>query len=95
MVNGPILRFVTRERCHICEESAARVRAAARRLGVHVLEVDVDGDEHLQAAFGGRVPVVLNARDRVLAEGRIGTGAAWRAALRARVGGRGRFMPAS
>lgn len=83
---SPVLRFITKQRCSLCEEAGPRILSAAGKLGVDVQVVDVDTDPQLLEAFGSRVPVLLNARDRVLAEGRIGTGSAWLAALRVRVG---------
>jgi len=65
------VQFLVREGCHLCDEARPIVLAAARRSGVEVVEVDVDGDDRLVAEFGLRIPVVLGPGDEVLAEGVI------------------------
>ncbi len=66
------------------------VRRWARRLGVAVMVVDVDGDAGLNADYGERIPVVLGPSGRVLAEGPVrGTRLGW-ALLRERFGAWGR-----
>lgn len=44
---------------------------AARRAGLAVEVIDVDGDPDLLESFGDRVPVVLASDGSVLAEGHI------------------------
>jgi hypothetical protein len=55
------------------------VARIARWLGVDVATVDLDTDPELAAEYRRRVPVVLDRRGRVVAEGRI----SWWQALRA------------
>ena len=64
------LRFLTRQRCPLCDSAGERVRRWAPRLGHDVTEIDVDAHPELAERFGGRVPVLL-AGDRVVAEGRM------------------------
>ena len=80
---SPSLEFLTREGCSICADVLARLRVPARLLRVHIEEIDVERDPDLEAAFGGRVPVV-RVGGRVVAEGRATAGEAWRAVWRAR-----------
>jgi thioredoxin-like negative regulator of GroEL len=66
-----VVRFLTRNGCHLCDEARSLVLAAARRSGIEVLEVDIDDHEELVGEFGLRIPVVLGADGQVLAEGII------------------------
>jgi len=77
--------FVTRQRCHLCDDALEALWPWARRLGLTVVEVDVDDDPALLERFGDRVPVVVSASGAVLAEGRISPREAALAAVRARV----------
>ena len=43
----------------------------AQRMNVQINEVDIDTDDDLVKRYGLRVPVVLAAHDRVIAEGVI------------------------
>ena len=79
------ITHLTRHNCGLCDEALKRLEPWARRLGLEIVPVDVDSDESLARTFGFRIPVFLDARSRVLAEGRIGGAAAAAAALRARV----------
>lgn len=74
------VRFVTRRNCSLCDAGRERLDRMAGLLGVEVESVDVDADDALREAYGGRVPVVLGAGDRVLGEGRL-SGARLAAAL--------------
>jgi hypothetical protein len=82
------ITLLTRPGCELCHEAHARLRPWAARLRLDVREVDIDGDRDLTRTFGLRIPVFLDERGRVLAEGRIGGRASAFAALRARLGRR-------
>jgi hypothetical protein len=83
------ITFVTRARCHLCDDALEHLWPWAQRLRLEVAEIDVDADASLLEQFGTRVPVLLDARGRVLADGRISARQAARAALRARFTTRG------
>jgi len=56
---APRLTLMTRSGCHLCDtarEALARVAAAS---GETWTEVDIAGDEDLEAEYGIRIPVVL------------------------------------
>lgn len=84
------LVFYTRPECHLCAVAAPRVRRAALFWGLALQEVNIDLQADLAVDYGLRIPVVEDPGGRVLAEGEIGTLAAWRAALGVRFGRSGR-----
>jgi hypothetical protein len=47
------------------------VAAAVARAGGLLSEIDIDSDDDLIKVFGLRIPVLLDPKDRVLAEGVI------------------------
>ena len=51
--------LVTRAGCHLCEQAAPVVAAAAARAGAAYVERDVDASAEDVAAYGEKVPVVL------------------------------------
>jgi hypothetical protein len=55
----PVLTLLGRAYCHLCDEMRDAVMPIAMRHDVAVMEVDVDGEPALDAAFGERVPVLL------------------------------------
>ena len=60
------VELVTRQGCHLCDDTAAALRA----LGIPATARDVDADPELLRLYDFRVPVIL--RDgQVVAEGRI------------------------
>ena len=65
------LTFLTRSGCGLCAEALPRVTQSARWLRVGVDVVDIATDSTLEAEYHIRIPVVLNRRGRVVAEGRI------------------------
>jgi glutaredoxin len=54
-----MLTLLSRAYCHLCDEMRDALAPIARRHGVSVVEVDVDADPVLEAAFGDLVPVLL------------------------------------
>ncbi len=79
------ITLLTRAGCHLCAETAPRVRRAARMLGIAVDVVDVDA-AGLSGEYGSLVPVVLGPGGERLASGRIGTAALLGRLLRVRFG---------
>ena len=65
------LRLMSREACELCEQmhEALVLHPLAARLQLQL--VDVDSDPVLQRRFGLRVPVLVDAWDEVLCEGRL------------------------
>ena len=59
MRGGPRLTFLTRAYCHLCDTMRDALLPLALAHGATVEEIDVDADPALEAAYGERVPVVL------------------------------------
>lgn len=78
------LVFLNRPGCGLCDEAEQVVGGMAARLGVTVDTVDITTDPELEAEYHLRIPVLLDRRGRVLAEGEIGTIQAMLAVLKAR-----------
>lgn len=53
------LTLYTRQECCLCDAMKAVIAQVAVKVPIQLVEVDVDGDEDLQAQFGGEVPVLL------------------------------------
>lgn len=79
------LRVVVGDHCSLCDTALARLMSAGRIVGVGVTTETLDEGDN-RDRFATRVPVVLDRRRGVIAEGRIGTLDAWRAVLRCRFG---------
>lgn len=77
------LTFLTRRGCGLCDEALLPVGVAAKRLGVELIITDISTDPELEDEFHLRIPVILDRRGRVLAEGQINRRDAVVAALRA------------
>jgi hypothetical protein len=58
-VDVPVLTLLSRAYCHLCDEMRDAVTQIASRHDVAFVELDVDGEPALEAAFGERVPVLL------------------------------------
>ena len=54
-----VLTLLSRPYCHLCDEMRDAVHPVARRYDAAVIEVDVDADPDLEAAFGDAVPVLM------------------------------------
>ena len=61
------ITLLGRVACHLCDDAEALVRAA----GHEVDRVDIDQDDGLVSEYGLRIPVLLDPRGVVLAEGLI------------------------
>ena len=53
------LTLLSRAYCHLCDEMRDALRPIAARHGVAIVELDIDADPALEAAFDERVPVLL------------------------------------
>ena len=73
------LTIYSRADCHLCHEMRAVVETVAREWPLELVEVDVDGDPALEAAYGTRIPVLCVDGNEAF-EGRMDA-----AALRARL----------
>lgn len=60
----------------MCDAALPKVNRAARWLPVTVEVVDITSDADLEAEYHLRIPVVLDRKGRVVAEGRISVGRA-------------------
>jgi Glutaredoxin-like domain (DUF836) len=66
-----VVKFLTREGCHLCDDARPIVFAAVARHRWTVEEVDIDTDDALVRDYGLRVPVVIGPDGQVIAEGEI------------------------
>ena len=55
----PRLTLLSRAYCHLCDEMREALAPVVTRHGVSLVELDVDADPVLEAAYGERVPVLL------------------------------------
>jgi glutaredoxin len=62
---------LTRSGCHLCDQARAVLDSVSEEIALQVEEVDIDTDDELVRRFGLRVPVILVAHQRVIAEGII------------------------
>jgi Glutaredoxin-like domain (DUF836) len=53
------LTLLTRAYCHLCDTMRDALLPIARKYGAKVLEIDVDADPGLEAAYGELVPVLM------------------------------------
>lgn len=53
------LTLLVRAYCHLCDDMRAALQPLAGRHQAAIVEIDVDADPSLEAAFGERVPVLL------------------------------------
>jgi glutaredoxin len=60
----PVLLF-TRDECPHCDEARAILESLQPELGFDLWEVDVTGDDELEAAYGTEVPVVVHEGRRL------------------------------
>lgn len=87
MAGSRILTVVIGSSCSLCDTTLDLVRSPARILGVAIrTESLADGSN--DADFRTRVPVLLDERRRVVAEGRVSGFDAWIAVIRTRLGRR-------
>ena len=77
------LTFLTRADCGLCDDALAKLQTVLRFLPITIDVVDIHSDTTLESDYHLRIPVVLDRRGRVVAEGQIGTIAALRAGVSA------------
>ena len=53
------LTLYIRTYCHLCDDMRAAVEPWRARLGLELVEVDVDDDPALEARLGEKVPVLM------------------------------------
>jgi len=56
------LRVYGRSYCHLCDDMVAELRALQDALGFEFEVLDVDAEPTLEARFGERVPVLVDAQ---------------------------------
>ena len=56
------LTLYARSYCHLCEEMVQALRPHAAELGFTVEAVDVDADPALEARYGEKVPILVDAQ---------------------------------
>ena len=66
----PMVEFITRHPCSLCDKGKADLDRWAKRIGLAITEVDVDSEPAMTEEFGARVPVVRTPEGLVIAEGR-------------------------
>lgn len=59
------LTLYIRTYCHLCEEMRAAVEPWRARLGLRLVEVDVDADPELEARLGEKVPVLMAGGEEI------------------------------
>jgi glutaredoxin len=57
-IRRPQIRVFHAEGCHLCERALEQVRALREELDFDLQEVDIGGDEALEAAYREWIPVV-------------------------------------
>ena len=68
------IEFLTRNGCGLCDETLPQLSRYARWFTVELVVTDISSDPDLEAEYHLRVPVILDRRSRVLAEGQITRG---------------------
>ena len=77
------IQYLTKPGCGLCDEVLPIMERATKRLGVALIAADIRDEPELTDNYNMRIPVGLNRRGNVLAEGRISQWQAYGAALRA------------
>lgn len=62
----PVVEFLTRQNCPLCDDGWDDLDKWRRRYGFEVMTVDVDGDVDLQRRYGHQVPVVRHAGETLV-----------------------------
>ncbi len=58
-MNQPRVTLYGRAGCHLCDEARTVIERVCADLGETCVEIDIDGDEELQARYGDEVPVTF------------------------------------
>lgn len=59
------LTLYARSYCHLCEDMAQALLPYQQRYGFEVEVVDIDRDEHLQALYNDKVPVLSDGQQEL------------------------------
>jgi hypothetical protein len=65
------LLLLGRPDCHLCEDFAEALQAHLAGRAFELEHADVDATAEWRMRYGRRIPVLLDAQGRVLAEGRF------------------------
>jgi glutaredoxin len=57
-MQAPVVTVYHAAECHLCERALTQVRELRQELGFDLEEVDIGGDEALEAAYREWIPVV-------------------------------------
>ncbi len=63
------LTLFARTYCHLCEDMVRELEPFAAELGFSLAQVDVDSDPALDARYGEKVPVLVDAEGREICHG--------------------------
>jgi glutaredoxin len=55
----PKLTLYSRRDCCLCAEMKTVIQQVAAKTALHLIEIDVDGDDELKAKYGSEVPVLV------------------------------------
>ncbi len=59
------LTLYIRTYCHLCDDMRAAVEPWRARLGLELVEVDIDDHPELEARLGEKVPVLMRGEDEI------------------------------
>ena len=59
------LTLYIRTYCHLCDDMRAAVEPWRARLGLELVEVDVDDDPVLEARLGEKVPLLMGGDEEI------------------------------
>ncbi len=59
------LTLYIRTYCHLCDDMRAAIEPWRARLGLELVEVDIDDHPELEARFGEKVPVLMRGEDEI------------------------------
>lgn len=59
------LTLYIRSYCHLCDDLRAAIEPWRARLGLELVEVDVDDHPELEARLGEKVPVLMGGEEEI------------------------------
>lgn len=59
------LTLYIRSYCHLCDDMRAAIEPWRARLGLELVEVDVDDHPELEARLGEKVPVLMGGEEEI------------------------------
>jgi hypothetical protein len=63
---GPLdVTLYTRPGCHLCDQAKVQIAPLLRKVGAHLIEVNIDADDGLRALYNVDVPVLLLGQRKV------------------------------